>query len=70
MGKFFELVERVSIAQDPTSKEVVFLILAMIHMLLLQTTLKDLQTVADSFSDLGTVNFMPSDLGKVLKKPQ
>jgi hypothetical protein len=70
MGKFLELVERVSVAQDPTSKEVVFLILVMVHILLLQSTLTHLQGVADNFCNLETVNFLPSELSHILKKPQ
>lgn len=66
MPKFFELVKRVNDAHDPKSREPIILMLAMIHMLLLQSTRVNLRRVPDNFSDLETLNLTegPSKLAE------
>lgn len=52
MDTFARLVKRIDATQGSTSKEAIFLLLALVHMLMLQSTLARLQTVGDSFANL------------------
>jgi hypothetical protein len=60
MRKFLELVERIEIADGNPSKDGLFFMLTIVHILSLQSTLRNLAMVGDSFISLENVNVWPT----------
>lgn len=62
MAKFYETVERVSVAVGFNTKEPFLFVIAIVHILALETTLLRLKPVADSFIGLENIDVWPSFL--------
>jgi len=63
MEKFFTLVEKVHVAEGGRVKDLQFMMLAMIHILMLQDTLTRIKPIGDSFRSLENVKFGLEGLG-------
>jgi hypothetical protein len=68
-GKLFEIFEGFGLGQDPSTKELGFLMITLNHMLLLQGTLNKTRRVADGFLNFENDNFSVPPLTKILRKP-
>jgi hypothetical protein len=63
MEKFFTLVEKVHVAEGGRVKDLQFMMLTMVHILMLQETLKHIKPIVDSFRSLENVKFGFEGLG-------
>ena len=73
MEKALELAERVDTGNGSPPKEVKLVLLALIHMVVLQTTLLRLKTIGDSFANMEQEHadgFKCFDFLKKTPKPQ